>query len=185
MIIICKKCGLPLPEEEFHLNRTGGREYRKSTCRSCDNAARGQRMITIKPKSSLNKRAAALREYRDRKNPSLRYKFAYRSAVASDRKKKWSNDLSYEWVRITLLSGCAYCGEMDQLQMTLDRKDNALPHMMHNCAPACRRCNYFRRDMPYHAWMELVPTMKRLRESGQLDGWHCSAKYGVTQRKYE
>src|ERR1035437_1233940 len=49
----------------------------------------------------------------------------------------------------TIAKGCTYCGELNQIQMSLDRKDNFLPHVKSNCLPACRRCNYFRRDMPF------------------------------------
>lgn len=167
------------------MNRTNGREYRKSTCKECDNLLRRTRTLNKQEKSGHRRRVDALEGYEQRKDPLLRYKFAYKSARASDKRKGWENDLTKEIVQSILSSGCRYCGENDQVQMTLDRIDNSLPHLISNCAPACRRCNYFRRDMPYLAWLEIAPVMRKLRELGELEGWDCFSRWGRTERKYQ
>jgi hypothetical protein len=55
--------------------------------------------------------------------------------------------------------------------MTLDRIDNTIGHVKTNVKPACIRCNLLRRNMPYAAWLMLVPAVKKARKFGLFDGW--------------
>ncbi len=55
--------------------------------------------------------------------------------------------------------------------MTLDRKDNTLGHVMSNVVPSCYRCNMFRRDMPYEAWLIMAITMREVADRGLLGDW--------------
>jgi hypothetical protein len=54
---------------------------------------------------------------------------------------------------------------------TLDRIDNSKGHTRDNVVPACIRCNYARRNMPYEAWLCLTDGMKRARELGLFKEW--------------
>lgn len=38
----------------------------------------------------------------------------------------------------------------------IDRKDNALPYALDNCVPCCKVCNYFKKDMSYDEFLNLV-----------------------------
>jgi hypothetical protein len=55
--------------------------------------------------------------------------------------------------------------------MTLDRVDNSIGHIKSNVVPACTRCNYTRRDMPYEAWLLIAKSMRKAREAGMFDNW--------------
>ena len=97
----------------------------------------------------------------------------------SDKKHGRDNDLDKEWIREVVSAGCFYCGETS-LRMTLDRIDNSVGHIKSNLHPACLRCNYLRRDMPFEAWMMLAPAIKTAREAGLFHGWIASWKAGRT-----
>ena len=88
----------------------------------------------------------------------------------SDRKKGRKNDLSVGRVEEVIAGGCSYCGEQE-IRMTLDRKDNARGHELDNVVAACVRCNYLRRDMPYEAWMAVVPAIRAAKERGLFGSW--------------
>ena len=94
-------------------------------------------------------------------------------AKKADKKRGRQNDLSLDFVEGAVASGCAYCGETE-LRMTLDRIDNTLGHTKANTVPACERCNYIRRDMPYAAWYFLLPAIRAAREAGLFGDWTCS-----------
>jgi hypothetical protein len=55
--------------------------------------------------------------------------------------------------------------------MTLDRIDNKRGHSRANVVPACIRCNYARRDMPYAAWLCLAPGLRVALEQGLFGEW--------------
>ncbi len=88
----------------------------------------------------------------------------------TDKKAGRQNDLTREFVDALIVGGCAYCGE-NKLRMTLDRKDNSLGHLQSNVTPACVRCNYLRRDMPYDAWLEIAPAVREAKEKGLFGNW--------------
>jgi hypothetical protein len=70
-----------------------------------------------------------------------------------------------------IANGCIYCGETE-LRMTLDRINNDLGHLQTNVNASCRRCNWSRRDMPYAAWIRLVPEIRKIAEEGLFGDWH-------------
>lgn len=88
----------------------------------------------------------------------------------ADKRRGHEHDLSLEFVRDLLSKPCSYCGDT-LLRMTLDRIENKLGHTRKNVVPACVRCNYARRDMPYQAWLELVPALKSARLKGLFGDW--------------
>ena len=97
-------------------------------------------------------------------------RFILWEARRSDKSRGLCCDLSKEEIETLIANGCSYCGET-QLRMTLDRIDNSKGHILSNVVPACIRCNYARRDMPYEAWLCLVEGMKRARELSLFGGW--------------
>jgi len=88
----------------------------------------------------------------------------------SDRKHNRQNDLDLAFVETETAKPCEYCGETT-LRRGLDRKDNTQGHFRANVVVACARCNYFRRDMPYLAWLLIVPAMRQAREQGLFGHW--------------
>lgn len=96
----------------------------------------------------------------------------------SDKRKGRLNDLDVDFIADRITEGCSYCGEIN-LRMTLDRIDNDLGHVKVNVVPACVRCNYFRRDMPYDLWLRFVPVLREAREDGSIEAW---TSYGTHRR---
>jgi hypothetical protein len=82
-------------------------------------------------------------------------------------------DLDSEFVLSLISTGCHYCGET-KLRMTLDRIDNAAGHTRTNVLPCCLRCNYIRGSMPFDAWMELVPAIRKAKELGLFGTWRST-----------
>jgi hypothetical protein len=166
--IICRKCQSEKPETEFYLNNTNGRCYRKRTCSKCDNKERKWRTTNI-DRDALRRRDR-LKSKRQRRDPAFIAKHIVNDSRKSDRRKNRVNDLDREWVNKFIANGCRYCGET-KLRMTLDRIDNSKGHAKTNVNPACIRCNYMRRDMPYEAWLLLVDGVRAARNAGVFGSW--------------
>lgn len=88
----------------------------------------------------------------------------------TDRKHGRKNDLTKKHIEEQIAKGCSYCGEKE-LRMTLDRIDNNEGHTQNNTTPACIRCNYIRRNMPYEAWLCLKPGLRKARKQGLFGDW--------------
>jgi len=97
-------------------------------------------------------------------------RFILREARRSDKLRGRACDLTKEQIETLIAGGCSYCGETG-LRMTLDRVDNDRGHELDNVVPACIRCNYARRDMPFEAWSQLTDGMRRARELGLFKSW--------------
>lgn len=94
----------------------------------------------------------------------------FRDSKKSDKKKGRENNLDIPFIEAIIQEPCSYCGETS-LRMTLDRKDNCLGHIKSNVVGACLRCNYARGDMPYKAWLFLIPGLRLAKEAGAFDEW--------------
>jgi len=169
----CKVCGKGEPEVEFAIKKQGNRYYRRFLCRDCEveykkRFPRGKRS----PEVSSDRAVRAALRRADRNN---RATYIMRDSQRSDKKRGLDNDLDREFIEALIVRPCSYCAET-QLMMTLDRIDNKRGHIKMNVVPACYRCNYFRRDMPYEAWMLLVPGLRKAQKLGMLDDWHCGTK---------
>lgn len=117
--------------------------------------------------------AWGLREKRrkqKRLDPSWRPYWIFSDSKKKDRARDHSFDLDIPFVRDLINNGCLYCGETE-LQMTLDRKDNTKGHTRENVVPACVRCNFMRRDMPWAAWISLVAAVRLARQDGLFGDW--------------
>lgn len=97
-------------------------------------------------------------------------RFILQDSRKSDRLKGRENDLDVEFIKDMISRPCSYCGET-KIRITLDRKDNSIGHLKSNVVPACIRCNYTKRDMPYEAWLLLTDGMRKARETGVFDNW--------------
>ena len=117
----------------------------------------------IKAKESENKK-------RYRSNPDKRATIIARDSKGSDKRYNRVYNLSLDLIKILINNECFYCGETELL-MTLDRIDNNLGHVECNVNPACIRCNLMKKDMPYKAWMCIVPAIKIARELKLFENW--------------
>ncbi len=116
--------------------------------------------LRIKIKRSLNPGKYLLNNYR-----------------VIDKRKGRENDLDLEFVCEAIKKACSYCGE-SSIKMSLDRIDNSKGHLKTNVVPACVRCNFMRRDMPYDAWLFLVPVIKKAVEQGIFGSWTGATRKG-------
>ncbi len=167
MMLVCTKCQKLQPEEYY---RETAKPYRRHTCRNCESDERMSR-----DNHNPDAARARARRYQMNKSEMRRMglhveRWIVEDSRRTDRKLGRLNDLTTAWVAEQIASGCSYCGET-QLHMTMDRIDNTLGHIQSNVVPACERCNYIRRDMPYAAWLKLVPTLVEIREAGLFGVW--------------
>jgi hypothetical protein len=149
----CRQCCRILPIDEFY--KAGKGSYRHHICKSCWSEV-GQ----VKYGQEKN----------ERRDPAFRAKYVIRDAIRMDRGSGIPVDLTLDWVQMELAKGCSYCGGTD-IKMTLDRIDNSKGHHKDNVVPACIRCNFIRKTMPYQAWLCLVPGLKEAQRRGLFEDW--------------
>lgn len=160
---ICRKCGKTKPITGFPANSKGCRERMCTACRHRATAENNPLLAAEREK----RRTQAVR----RKRAADRAWALLGDAKRSDRRRKREGfDLTRATVAELLAEGCRYCGD-HKTMMTLDRIDNDLAHSLSNVVPACIRCNYLRRDMPYEAWLVIAPSVRAAREAGLFGDW--------------
>ncbi len=158
---VCKRCLAPKPlKTKFKPTPKG---YYSRTCRQCE-SKRWWPNVKDRHNTTLRQRRQT--------HPA---KYILRDSRKFDKKKGFENDLTLEFVLQVIAEPCRYCGETE-LRMTLDRIDNARGHLMGNILPACLRCNYFRKDMPYEAWIHIVPAIREARARGLFGSWTGRAR---------
>ena len=168
----CNLCGLCEPEVSFELRRVNGKMYKRHACRGCIRKYKKQYPTVTSEEARKRqklKQKAVSSFLRGVKSHTARFVFS--SSRASDKRLNRENDLTLDFVEKLLgPNECMYCGDTE-VKVTLDRIDNSLGHLKSNVNPACVRCNGIRGNMPYDAWVELVPKIREIREKGMLDGW--------------
>jgi hypothetical protein len=175
-IRICRECGQEKDlETGFYRTRIrNGVPHYATICKTC----RDKQAKAWQRTHPENMRARDARIYAKRKasrqNPADRARWVLEDCVRSDRKKGHTNDLTYDFVAAQIARGCIYCGSTDRVG--LDRVNNALGHMQRNVLPACTVCNYFRRDMPFAAWLRIAPVLRQAKEDGLLSGWNPTTR---------
>jgi hypothetical protein len=168
---ICTMCKKLKSTEAFYLRQVGKNIYPRTRCKKCSNKVR---YMHIKSSSK------AYRRERYKKNKErLRYRRRHEIGVGNfilqdsrgfDKKRGLKNNLTREFVDALIPKPCTYC-ECKDIRMTLDRINNKKGHMRKNVVPACIRCNYLRRDVPFEAWKKIVPGVKRAYQLGLFGKW--------------
>lgn len=105
-----------------------------------------------------------------RKSGQEIWRWIWKDSRGYDRKNNLEHKLTIDDIKKLSSETCRYCGE-SSLRMTLDRIDNTIGHTLLNVVPACIRCNYMRKDMPYDAWLVIVPAVRMAREQGLFGSW--------------
>lgn len=171
----CKMCGKSEPEVSFYFRK---KESKKGTprfiCRNCDIIYRQKYPTSLDSKKRARQNTKK-KESLHRQIPEFFPKFVLKDSKTSDSKKNLENDLDLEFVTIKLMECCSYCGNNDA-RKTLDRIDNSLGHLKSNVNTSCRRCNWFRRDMPFNAWIRIAPVMKEIQKANMLFRVACRPK---------
>lgn len=165
---VCKLCGEQKPVSEFESYKLKERLVIRNQCRVC-RCARVREARRLPGGTDREKRSHAKRKAERASGQRTELWILYDSRK-SDRKHGRPNNLTLDFVRATISQGCWYCGETE-LRMTLDRVDNSEGHLMSNVVPACIRCNYTRKDMPYEAWWVVAEGMRAAREAGLFGPW--------------
>lgn len=167
----CRRCGGTKPLEEMALLRKpGGQVYHRSWCKMCDGERTQKWRIRAPQRARLSLERANSKKRTERKEGFLAFKYIYQDSRAADCKHGRLNDLTYDFVRETIEKGCCYCGETE-IRMTLDRIDNNKGHTQDNVVPACIRCNYTRKNMPYEAWLVVAKGMQEAKERQLFGTW--------------
>ncbi len=148
----CSACKKTKPDGEFYRKKNrdvNGNRYsvRFKRCKKCENKKRVENLLNNRPK------------------------FLYRSYKGWDRRKNFRFDLTEEFIRDAISNPCSYCHAED-ISMGLDRVDPSRGHEKDNVLPACIRCNSIRMDMPFAAWGEIIPAIKRAHEMGLFGNWN-------------
>lgn len=161
---VCSKCNLPKDEErDFYKDRNG---KIRAACKECFNTLYRHKIIP-----DDNYRTKARKWRKDwRANPSNLAKVILLDCKKADSKFNRDMDLTVEFIQSLIKDGCSYCGN-SEIRMTLDRINNQVGHIQTNVVPACIRCNYIRGEMPYEAWLALVPAIKEATEKGLFGEW--------------
>lgn len=168
---ICRTCNQPKLLNQFERQEKNGKVYWRSQCNECKNKRDYQR-TKAHPEKYLRKR---IRNAEQRRDANKRARFILSDSRLYDRQHHLDNDLDKEFVEQLITGGCAYCGTT-KLRIGLDRIDNTLGHLRSNVNAACTRCNFIRRDMPYPAWMTLVPSIRQAVENGLFGDWEGGIK---------
>ena len=105
------------------------------------------------------------------------------SRTSDNAKGRIGFDLTLEYVKSMLSQPCSYCGSSGPEIMSLDRIDNSLAHSVGNVVTSCYRCNMFRRNMPYDAWLIVSKAVKVAEERGLLDGWSIGPRTKRTKQQ--
>ncbi len=105
-------------------------------------------------------------------NPEDYAIFIVHDSRRNDKKRGRNNDLTLEAVRslFTETPECSYC-HSDDIKLTLDRVNNSQGHTLNNVVVACMRCNLLRGNMPYKAWISIVPAIVATLEKGLFGSW--------------
>lgn len=160
----CSSCGQDLPTTMF--NTRGGRRAHllMSWCKPC----------VLTRNRPRNKETNENRR-RSRRNALDTARWILEDARAGDKKRGLDFDLDKQFISEMIANPCCYCGET-KLRMTLDRVDNSRGHVQDNVVPACIRCNYVRRHMPYAAWLVVAEGMRKAAAAGLFGEWTGAAR---------
>lgn len=175
----CIKCDEVKPLEEFP-QRSDSKKPRPA-CRTCESKARLSRGYKTPSKQQQEVHNKRLNEWykQMRRDPANAAKVIVKDSRNADGKKglRDDNDLTVELVQELIKNGCTYCGDRS-IRMTLDRIDNKLAHTLQNVVAACYRCNMIRGNMPYDAWLNIVPAIKDTFERGLFAVWDRFGPWG-------
>lgn len=170
-----KKCTKCLENKNINLfssRMSGGKKRLRSICNQCKCKEEIQRRIKKFGTSNNPKHVKASQKKYSlmRKNGEQTERWIWEDSRKSDKKKGLENNLTKDFIKNQIEKGCSYCGE-SSIRMTLDRIDNSKGHTEDNVVPACIRCNYVRRNMPYEAWVVVAKGMKEAREKNLFNDW--------------
>jgi len=168
----CSTCKLEKSIFKFKPNKLHTGEYiLRAECRRCSRAFEKKYSDLSDEQKDGIRVAARLR----RANTKYRASHVLSHMRTRDANHGQICDLDLATVKVLLSQPCSYCHRTLE-KMTLDRKDNSLGHTRDNVVPACGLCNYVRMDMPYDAWLTLVPHVRELIIAGRLDSM-CGSKF--------
>jgi hypothetical protein len=165
----CNSCG----KRRRHTVRTvQGKRYPRTNCTKCENRKRVENR-KLRGSSDADRRAYRTRDRKMREWRASPANVAFvilKDTKQSARRKGLKHRLTLQLIEDLVGSGCAYCGNKT-IRMSIDRIDNSKGYLPSNVQAACVRCNYMRRDMPYKAWMHIVPRIRGAQRKGLFGEW--------------
>lgn len=168
----CNRCGVTKEIGNFALIKNKN-FARRRVCYSC--RAQGERQKASYSVRQKDKNEALKKSRRTSESRAKHIRWD--SARYDRRYGHITENLPIDWIEEQISKPCSYCErQLSKLEMTLDRVDNNKGHTQDNLIPSCSVCNYFRRDMPYEAWLLFMPSMKKALHSGLLDNWNAGGR---------
>lgn len=165
----CSKCGQSEPQVRFHRRKVSGKYYKRHACVECLRQYKVDHPGVLSEASRIRVREAQSIQRRKIENLP---KIVLHDCKCNDKVKGRRCDLTLHDVVELLKSGlCSYCGDTES-RLTLDRIDNEIGHLVSNVRVACMRCNGIRCNMPFTAWIAIVPAIRSARENGLFGSWH-------------
>ena len=175
---VCRECGEDdIDKLQKVYKKSDKRVYVLSMCKACKYTSDCKR-LKDNPELHKNKlKRQSIKNRENRKSGIRVERFIYTDCKSSDKRFGREFDLTKEYIKEQIAKGCQFCGETT-IRMTMDRIDNAIGHIKTNVVPACIRCNYVRRDMPYKAWLRMAKSMRAARKAGEFGDWTCEIQRG-------
>lgn len=177
---LCVKCNVEKSVENFYIaKRTENKIYRKHVCIICDKERGKIRRKKYQKQQYANRKRKIKSNYDLQIN---RYKFSLKRR----HKEKFDLtlfDVTDSFIKTELSKPCSYCKE-DGIKMTIDRKNSLEGYTIQNCVGSCIRCNTMKSNMPYEAWINLVPSILNTRELGLFSDW-VGPKLGTINDKMQ
>jgi hypothetical protein len=175
----CFICKAKKSLKDFYYSKIPMDTSKQSTCKKCKSKIQWQRRKKDPDYCAWMKKYELIRANRQkqkRRQGLDTSRFILSDSKCADRKNGFLNNLTREFIEEKIKIGCFYCGEL-KLRMTLDRIDNSKGHTKANVIPACIRCNYTRRDMPFKAWCYIANGIKKARTKGLFGRWTGRTTY--------
>ncbi len=171
---ICKICNRELQIQKFdynisHLKR---RITYNNQCMSCT-TQKSMRKWTPEIKI-YKKQQKCLITKKAKQNYQIGYiaPQLYENYKYSDKTHQRQFNLTIPFIKSMIINGCSYCKvSYGEDNIGLDRINNKLGHIIGNVIPCCYKCNYTRKNMPFAAWLLIVPTLEIIRKNGLWKKW--------------
>lgn len=162
----CAKCQTEkeLNADNFHRckSRHLGFEY---VCKLCERkrCTKHKKEWSSFTEEQKQKARARNKKYNTVHRKRLKPNVVLKSYARTDKLKGMECDLTLEYVKVSLLSNCHYCGFPPT---GLDRINNKLGHTIENTVPCCKECNIARMDNFSHEEMFVIgKAIKKIKEN--------------------
>lgn len=149
---ICRRCRLQKEEEtEFCPNtclKKGIRYvYRRAECRTCTS------------------------EYSRKYAQDHKDKAVFFNCRRYNKSREIETDITIKDIQELLTRPCQFCDETDLTKVKVDRKESQKGFTRKNIISCCIRCSRIKQNMPYKAWLVILPGIRIAKFAGLFGDW--------------